>query len=59
MEHHLRKIALLKYLRDNDDYLPEFKQFIAEAGILQMYLRMYGLNPMGVIADLDPVEFKG
>ena len=56
MEHHLRKVALLKYLRDNDDYLPEFKDWMVKSGLLQTHLHFYGLKPMATIEDIPPID---
>jgi hypothetical protein len=44
MEIHFRRSQLIKYLRDYDDYLPEFKDHLVKSGLMDLYLSMYGLH---------------
>mmetsp|Transcript_19759 Transcript_19759/g.3237 ORF Transcript_19759/g.3237 Transcript_19759/m.3237 type:complete len:89 (-) Transcript_19759:31-297(-) len=44
MEHHLKRKALLEYLKDNDDFLPDFKRTLMEKGTFNMWLQYYGLD---------------
>lgn len=46
MEHHLKKKALLKYLRDNDDMLIDFKEALLRSGTFNRWLMDYGLEPL-------------
>ena len=46
VEHQLRKRALLQHLRDHDNYLPEFKEFLLQRGDFNQMLQIYGLRPL-------------
>jgi hypothetical protein len=43
MEMHIRKNELLKYMRDHDDYLPEFREHLIESKKFYPLLQSYGL----------------
>ncbi len=46
VEHQLRKRALLQHLRDHDNYLQEFKEFLLKRGDFNQMLKLYGLRPL-------------
>lgn len=46
VEHQLRKRALLQHLRDHDNYLVEFKEFLLKRGDFNEMLELYGLRPL-------------
>ena len=46
MEHHLKRKALVEYLRDNNDTLVEFRQHLLDTGLMNTYLKQYGLDPI-------------
>lgn len=46
VEHQLRKRALLQHLRDHDNYLVEFKEYLLQRGDFNEMLELYGLRPL-------------
>lgn len=44
MEHHFKRKRVLEYLRDNDDFLPDFKQRLLSNGTFDMWLKFYHLD---------------
>lgn len=58
MEHHLKKAAVLRHLRDHDDFLPEFKQYLLKNTDFNAKLAVYGIKPLDLPSRYSSEESK-